>query len=101
MRNVRQLVQCGDVRFGRMSQRHGSARDVLEMIWRELLCVEEVHPTDNFIALGGDSIAATQCVGRIQGALGVPIPVVVLLSDEGSFGSLAADVESKLADVPQ
>jgi acyl carrier protein len=83
-----------------MSQHRSSAITVLETIWRELLSVDSVHPTDNFIALGGDSIAATQCVGRIQGALGVPIPVVALLSDEGSFGGLADHVESKLAKAP-
>ena len=83
------------VRFRSMSQHpiSQSVTGVLETIWQELLAVDSIDASDNFIALGGDSIAATLCVSRIQGLLGVAVPVLALLSDEGTFAGLAAHVD--------
>ena len=48
-----------------------SIEDVIVRFWRELLGVEVVHPTDDFIGLGGDSVRATQLANRIEDELGV------------------------------
>jgi len=48
-----------------------SIEDVIARFWRELLGVEVVAPTDDFIGLGGDSVRATQLANRIEDELGV------------------------------
>src|SRR6202008_683396 len=45
----------------------------LAAIWRAVLGVDRVNRNDNFFALGGHSLKATQVVGRIQKQLGLTI----------------------------
>lgn len=47
-------------------------------IWGELLGVPRVGLADNFFELGGHSLLATQVIARIQGELGVELPVMTL-----------------------
>jgi len=48
-----------------------SVEDTIASYWRELLGVEVVQPTDDFIGLGGDSVRATMLANRIEDDLGV------------------------------
>ena len=48
-----------------------SIEDTIAGYWRELLGIEVVQPTDDFIGLGGDSIRATMLANRIEDELGV------------------------------
>lgn len=72
-------------------------RNAIEKIWCELLTVDGVGDAAHFGALGGDSIAATVCLIRIQETLGIEMPVSALLSDESSFGRLVSEVRIALA----
>jgi acyl carrier protein len=58
-----------------MTERPGSIADkITDKIaghWKQLLGVEVVHPGDDFIGLGGDSIRATLLANRIEDELGV------------------------------
>jgi acyl carrier protein len=45
--------------------------DTIAGYWRELLGIDRVLPTDDFIGLGGDSIRATLLANRIEDELGV------------------------------
>ncbi len=44
----------------------------------EVLQREDFGPDDDFFALGGDSLRATQVVARLRDALGIPLPVRAL-----------------------
>jgi amino acid adenylation domain-containing protein len=50
-----------------------SMEEVLEGLWAEVLSVERVGIHDNFYALGGDSILATQLISRIREMLHVEV----------------------------
>jgi len=52
-----------------------AAEKALAGIWEEVLGVAEVGSCDNFFALGGDSLRATQLVARVRAAFGVELPI--------------------------
>ena len=52
----------------------------LAAIWREVLGVDAVRAGDDFFALGGHSLRATQVLSRIQERLGVTLPVKALFA---------------------
>jgi non-ribosomal peptide synthetase component F len=51
---------------------------VLASIWSEVLGVERVGVDDNFFALGGYSLVATQIVSRVRSTLQIEMPVRLL-----------------------
>jgi len=52
-----------------------SAEEAVARIWAAVLDMEQVGIYDNFFALGGDSLLATQVVSRLQAAFGVELPL--------------------------
>ncbi len=54
-----------------MTDSSRSIEDTIAGYWRELLGIDVVQPTDDFIGLGGDSIRATLLANRIEDELGV------------------------------
>jgi len=69
----------------------GAVEEALADVWRQLLCVDRVARSDNFFALGGDSILSLKMVARIRKQL--PGGTQVSLSDvmqATNLGSLAA-----------
>jgi amino acid adenylation domain-containing protein len=64
---------------------------VVGRIWCEMLNVAAVGPDDDFFALGGDSVKATQVVVAIRETLAPDIPIRVLFEHPG-FGEFCAAV---------
>jgi len=65
----------------------------LAELWRELLRVERVGRSDAFIALGGDSLRATQLASRIGERFGVALGVDWVLS-QADLATMAAGIEA-------
>jgi acyl carrier protein len=65
-------------------------------IWRSVLRVEDIGTADEFIALGGDSVAAMLCLNLIQRDLGRQIPLPIFLRPDMTLGKLATLID----DVP-
>jgi acyl carrier protein len=61
----------------------------LAAIWSDVLDVDAIQPTDTFVDLGGDSIAAILCVNQVQKRLGRQVTLAVVLDDETTLGRLA------------
>ncbi len=47
----------------------------VEKIWEEVLRLEKISVVDNFFALGGHSLRATQVISRIRGQFGLEFPL--------------------------
>ena len=60
-------------------------------IFKEILDIEKVSMNENFFALGGDSIRATQAVARIRTAFQIEIPIITLFR-KPTVEELAAEV---------
>jgi acyl carrier protein len=51
---------------------------MVAQVWREILGLDQVGKHDNFFALGGDSLRATQVMVRLVKALNVEIPPMII-----------------------
>jgi amino acid adenylation domain-containing protein len=65
---------------------------VLAQIWAGVLRVPRVGATDQFFALGGHSLAATQVMARVRDALQVAVPLREIF-DRPRLDELAARIE--------
>jgi amino acid adenylation domain-containing protein len=71
----------------------------LASIWLQLLHQKAVKPNDDFFAMGGDSLRATQLLSRIQDSFGIRLEQEVLFQNPG-LQQLAAIIDrSKTAAV--
>jgi amino acid adenylation domain-containing protein len=64
----------------------------LVSIWGELLRVDELSITENFFALGGNSLLAMQVLARVRKAFGVEVSIRSLF-DRPTIEELARDIE--------
>jgi acyl carrier protein len=72
-----------------------SVEDTIAGYWCELLGVDAVKPTDDFIGLGGDSIRATMLANRIEDELGIRPEIAELFT---TLAEVARHCEALLAD---
>jgi thioesterase domain-containing protein/acyl carrier protein len=75
---------------GRVAARDATESE-LARIWEEILDVRPIGVTDNFFALGGDSLLAVRLVSAVHHRLGRELPLAVLLQ-EGTVASMAEAV---------
>jgi acyl transferase domain-containing protein len=59
----------------------GGVTETVMAIWRQLLGVDAIHPDDDFYALGGNSLIATQAASRLRRAFNLEISVRVLFEE--------------------
>ncbi len=65
--------------------------ELLAAIWSEVLGVERIGVEDNFFALSGHSLLATQVAFRVREAFGIELPLVRLF-ERATLGELAAEI---------
>ncbi len=80
-------------------------QEVVAGIWAEVLEIERVEPTDNFLELGGHSLMATRVFSRIRDAFQVELPLKTLfdapvLTELASVIEQAMRADSQAIDLP-
>ncbi|HSS52915.1 MAG TPA: amino acid adenylation domain-containing protein, partial [Thermoanaerobaculia bacterium] len=73
----------------------GPVEELLAEIWSEVLGIEQVGVRDDFFALGGQSLLATQVISRVRRALAVEVPLR-LLFERPTIAALAAEIQRSL-----
>ena len=71
----------------------GALQEGVAAIWRAVLGIEQVGQDDNFFALGGNSLLATQVISRVHLELKIEAPLASLFESatfEDFAGRLAA-----------
>jgi hypothetical protein len=74
----------------------GALEQVVAAAYVEVLGIDEVGALDNFFALGGDSLKATQVVSRLQALMPLSLPIVTVFQ-KPSVTELADAVGSLLS----
>jgi acyl-CoA synthetase (AMP-forming)/AMP-acid ligase II/acyl carrier protein len=59
----------------------GSLATALSQIWKDVLGIDHVAPTDGFLELGGDSIQAMMIISRVRATLGVNLPITAFFGN--------------------
>lgn len=67
------------------------AEETVAAIWKSLLNIEAVGAHDDFFALGGHSLNATQVIARIKGTFGVELPLRVCF-EARTLAELTAEI---------
>ncbi|MDJ0841156.1 MAG: amino acid adenylation domain-containing protein [Acidobacteriota bacterium] len=83
-------AQAVDPRFNPVEQ-------VLAIIWKDLLGLDDIGPDDNFFDLGGDSLLATSIAGRLRKQLKVQISPKILF-ETPTVKTLGEHVAEKMGD---
>lgn len=88
----------GDTRSQSTDTELNSVETQIAMIWRDVLQVPEVRLEDNFVELGGDSIAATLCLNRLRRTIDHDVLVSTLLAPEMTLQQFATLVSGASSD---
>ncbi|MDN3356432.1 non-ribosomal peptide synthetase [Actinomadura sp. DC4] len=93
---------------GPASAPHSAAEKIIADIWREILGVPDIGVTDNFFALGGDSIISLQVIARAK-KFGIQLTprvffqhqtVAAIAANAQSTGAILADQAKLVGEVP-
>ena len=76
-----------------------STEGLLAQVWKERLSVEHVSRTDNFFALGGDSLAALTVLNQVSEQVGITLPPSLMFQNAG-LAELAALID-RMVGVPE
>jgi len=75
----------------------------LLQIWSEVLTTAptpiSIH--DDFLGLGGDSLAAMRCINRITATFGVEIPLDLFLIESATIAQVASEIANIQPDTEQ
>jgi acyl carrier protein len=74
-----------------VSVAYENVESLLNALWCETLRLPSVAAADNFIDLGGNSLAAMRIAAKVKDAWGVDVPMSVILGD-GTLQELASAV---------
>jgi acyl carrier protein len=65
---------------------------ILLQIWSEVLNTDSIGIHDDFLGLGGDSLAAMRCINRISAKFGVELPLDLFLLDSAPVAQIASEI---------
>lgn len=79
---------------GAAASAHTGTERTLVQIWSEVLNTEEINIHDDFLGLGGDSLAAMRCINRIIAMFGVEVPLDLFLLESATIAQVASEIAS-------
>jgi acyl carrier protein len=72
---------------------------ILMEIWSVVLNIQNFGVHNDFLSLGGDSMAAMRCINRVSAEFGVELSVDLFLLDSASVAKVAFEVDkARLSD---
>lgn len=86
---------------GAAASAHTETERTLVQIWSEVLNTKEIGIYDDFLGLGGDSLAAMRCINRIIASFGVEISLDLFLLDSANIAQVASEIARLQSDTGQ
>ncbi|SRR5579884_3832524 len=77
---------------GAAASAHTEIEKALIQIWSEVLNTNQITIHDDFLGLGGDSLAAMRCMNRIISTCGVEVPLELFLLESANVAQVAAEI---------
>jgi acyl carrier protein len=77
---------------GAAASPHAETERTLLQIWSEVLNTEQIGIHDDFLGLGGDSLAAMRCINRIIATFGVEVPLDLFLLESANIAQVASEI---------
>ena len=71
---------------------HVETESTLLQIWSEVLNTNPIGIHDDFLGLGGDSLAAMRCINRIIATFGVEVRLDLFLIESANIAQVAAEI---------
>ena len=93
----RAALPAPPTRASRSADPDGPIEQALAAIWSTLLGVDHVGRDDDFFALGGHSLRATQLLARVRDCLAVELPVRAVF-EASTLAAMAARIADAMAD---
>jgi acyl carrier protein len=88
-------TSCGNsAQEGAAASTHAATERTLLQIWSEVLNTDPIGVYDDFLSLGGDSLAAMRCINRIIATFGVEVPLDLFLLESASITRIALEIAS-------
>ncbi|HEV3040007.1 MAG TPA: phosphopantetheine-binding protein [Candidatus Angelobacter sp.] len=73
---------------------HAETERTLLQIWSEVLNTDQISIHEDFLSLGGDSLAAMRCINRIIAMFGVEVPLDLFLLESATIAQVASEIAS-------
>jgi acyl carrier protein len=80
---------------------HSETENTLLQIWSEVLNIGDIGIHDEFLNLGGDSLAAMRCINRISATFGVELPLDLFLLESAHIAKVASEIAKIQLDTTQ
>jgi acyl carrier protein len=77
---------------------HSAIEKKLLAIWSAILASDSIGVEDDFLSLGGDSLAAMRCINRVRAELDVELPLELFLIESASIADVARAVATLRAE---
>jgi acyl carrier protein len=77
---------------GAAASAHTETERTLVQIWSEVLNTDQIRIYDDFLSLGGDSLAAMRCINRIIATFGVEVPLDLFLLESANIAQVASEI---------
>jgi acyl carrier protein len=82
----------GNPHNGAAASAHAETEKTLVQIWSEVLNTDQIGIYDDFLGLGGDSLAAMRCINRVIATFGVEVPLELLLLESANIAQVASEI---------
>ena len=86
---------------GAAASAHTETEASLLQIWSEVLNTDQIGIHDDFLGLGGDSLAAMRCINRIIATFGVEVPLELFLLESANIVRIASEIARIQSDAGQ
>lgn len=98
---MEESINGNSAHSGAAASAHTEIEGTLLQIWSEVLNIDQISIHDDFLSLGGDSLAAMRCMNRIIATFSVEVPLDLFLLKSATIAQVASEIVNIQPDAGQ